>query len=164
MSSRHLSRIVVMQSLYEWDLRPDEDPLKVAARNMQNFAEDVDREFVIANLNGTLTHLSFIDDLIAKAAPEWPLEQVSPIDKSILRLAIYEILNSQDVPPKVVINEAVELGKAYGGDNTSKFINGVLGTIFREHPRGEVKVIKGKEQRDGKKRSRTVRKKDRDTI
>jgi N utilization substance protein B len=162
MSSRHLSRIVIMQSLYEWDLRPEEDPMVIAARNMENFSEDVDRTFVTSTLQGTLKHLSRLDEQIAKAAPEWPLEQVSPIDKSILRLAVHEILFSKDVPPKVVINEAVELGKAYGGDNTGKFVNGVLGTIFRESSRYKNEVH-GKEQH-GQSKSRRVRKKNQDTV
>jgi len=151
-----------MQSLYEWDLRPGEDPATIAGRNIQNFAEDVDRDFVMQNLTGTLEHLSEIDTLVTKAAPEWPLEQVSPIDKSILRLAVYEILNSKDVPPKVVINEAVELGKSYGGDNTGKFVNGVLGTIYRESDRYIQED--GKEQRHGRAKSRRIRKKNQDTV
>lgn len=162
MSSRHLSRIVVMQSLYEWDLRPDEDPMQIAARNIQNFSEDVDKDFVISNLKGSLEHLSEIDGLIGKAAPEWPLEQISPIDKSILRLAIFEILNSSDVPPKVIINEAVELGKSYGGDNTGKFVNGVLGTVYRESRR-YVEEDNGKDYQHDSKPQR-IRKKGRDTI
>ena len=151
-----------MQSLYEWDLRPDEDPMQIAARNIQNFAEDVDKDFVITNLKGSLERLPEIDGLIGKAAPEWPLEQVSPIDKSILRLAIYEIMNSQDVPPKVIINEAVELGKAYGGDNTGKFVNGVLGTVYRESDR-YVEEDTRKEPPHGTT-SKRVRKKGTDTV
>lgn len=135
--------------------------MQVAARNIQNFAEDVDKDFVVENLKGSLENLSTIDELIGRAAPEWPLEQISPIDKSILRLAIFEILNSRDVPPKVVINEAVELGKAYGGDNTSKFINGVLGTVYRESEKYEESEEK---EPNGGQRSRKVRKKDQDTV
>lgn len=161
MPSRHLSRIVVMQSLYEWDLRPDEDPMVIATRNIENFSEDVDREFVVKNLKGSLQHLANIDSLIAKAAPEWPLEQISPIDKSILRLAVHEILHSSDVPPKVIINEAVELGKAYGGDNTGKFINGVLGTIYRESSRYREEEGKIHAKKD---RSRRVRRENRNTV
>jgi len=153
-----------MQSLYEWDLRPEEDPMNIASRNMQQFVEDVDQQFVSANLRGSLENLKAIDALIAKAAPEWPLEQISPIDKSILRLAVYEIMNSSDVPPKVIINEAVELGKAYGGDNTGKFVNGVLGTIYRESDRYKHEEQDGKEQQNGGKKSRRVRNKNRDTI
>ena len=150
-----------MQSLYEWDLRPEEDPMNIATRNIQQFAEDVDREFVVSNLKGALANLATIDLLITKAAPEWPLEQVSPIDKSILRLAVHEIINSNDVPPKVIINEAVELGKSYGGDNTGKFVNGVLGTIYRESDR-----YKGEEKENDhdQRKPRRARKKNRDTV
>lgn len=164
-----------MQSLYEWDLRPDEDPLKIADRNIKNFEEDVDRDFVVRYMNETLKELPDIDGKIEKAAPEWPLEQVSPIDKAILRLGIYELLYTKDVPPKVIINEAVELGKTYGGDNTSKFVNGVLGTIYRESPnynpgdevevpKDEVLVTTKEAERLHGKGSRKVRKKDRDTV
>ena len=135
--------------------------MHIATRNIQQFAEDVDREFVVNNLKGALANLGPIDTLITKAAPEWPLEQVSPIDKSILRLAVYEILNSDDVPPKVIINEAVELGKSYGGENTGKFVNGVLGTIYRESDRYKEE---GKENDHVNRKPRRARKKNRDTV
>jgi N utilization substance protein B len=159
MPSRHLSRIVVMQSLYEWDLRPDEDPLKIAERNIKNFEEDVDREFVTRYMTETLKDLPKIDEKIEKAAPEWPLEQVSPIDKAILRLGIYELLYTKDVPPKVIINEAVELGKTYGGENTSKFVNGVLGTIYRESPN-----YNPEDEESHGQEPQSIRKEDRDTV
>lgn len=153
-----------MQSLYEWDMRPDDDPMQIAVRNMENFAEDVDRDFVVTNLKGAIENLSGVDELIAKAAPEWPLEQVSPIDKSILRLAIHEILHSPDVPPKVIINEAVELGKSYGGDNTGKFVNGVLGTVYRGSNRFKEESVQLKGEVKNGPKSRRTRKKNKDTI
>lgn len=135
--NRHLSRIVVIQSLYEWDFREGSNLQDILARNIKNFEKDVDKEFTIANAEGVKSNLDGLDKKIIEVAPEWPIEQVALIDKAILRLAIYELLHCQDVPPKVVINEAVELAKTYGGENSSKFINGVLGTIYRQSDRYE---------------------------
>lgn len=130
--NRHLSRTIAMQTLYEWDLRRGEEILPIMERNIQEFQDDADADYIGTMVSGVTTHEAAIDDLIVKAAPEWPLEQISPIDKAILRLAIQELLYSSDeIPPKVAINEAVELAKLFGGENSSKFINGVLGTIYR---------------------------------
>ena len=133
MANRHFSRIQTVQALYEWDFRKDEDPKDILQRNIQESgAKDVDLEFVKKILAGVTSQVGEIDKIIAGAAPEWPLEQIATIDKTILRLAIFELLYSDDVPPKVAIDEAVELAKSFGGDNSSKFINGVLGAVFRK--------------------------------
>ncbi|OGD57313.1 transcription antitermination factor NusB [Candidatus Berkelbacteria bacterium RBG_13_40_8] len=129
--NRHLSRVIIMQTLYEWDFRPKSDIGSIKQRNIDNYQEDADTEFIDTTIEGVRNNIKEIDALIAEAAPEWPLEQISAIDKTILRIAIFEILHSDDVPPKVAINEAVELGKTFGGENSSKFINGVLGTVYR---------------------------------
>ncbi|MEX1052079.1 MAG: transcription antitermination factor NusB [Patescibacteria group bacterium] len=129
--NRHLSRTVAMQSLYEWDFHPGGDILKIAERVMGPVKDDVDVEYTNRVLEGTVKHAEEIDKLITDAAPEWPLEQISIIDKSILRLSAYELLHDDDIPPKVAINEAVEIAKTFGGENSSKFINGVLGTLYR---------------------------------
>ena len=97
--------------------------------------KDIDVEYLNRVVEGTMKNLKLIDSLIEQAAPEWPLEQISVIDKSILRLASYELLKDKDIPPKVAINEAVEIAKTFGGDNSSKFINGVLGTLYRQSDR-----------------------------
>lgn len=120
-----------MQSLYEWDFHPGGDILKIAERVMGPVKDDVDVEYANRVLEGTIKHTDEIDKLITDAAPEWPLDQISIIDKSILRLAAYELLHDDDIPPKVAINEAVEIAKTFGGENSSKFINGVLGTLYR---------------------------------
>lgn len=130
--NRHLSRVIIMQTLYEWDFRPDSDIAAIKQRNIDNYEEDADTDFINQTIDGTLKNIKEADELIVKAAPEWPLEQISAIDKTILRIAIFELLYSNEVPPKVAINEAVELGKTFGGENSSKFINGVLGTIYRQ--------------------------------
>jgi len=133
--NRHLSRTIAMQSLYEWDFHPGGDILKIADRVAEPVVKDVDVEYVHRVVEGTVQYADEIDGLIAKAAPEWPLDQISVIDKSILRLAGYELLKDQDIPPKVAINEAVEIAKTFGGENSSKFINGVLGTLYRQSDR-----------------------------
>lgn len=128
--NRHLSRMVAMQTLYEWDFRDESDINEINERNIKEYENDVDDKFISFLVFGVKEKLNELDDLIVNSAPEWPLEQISLIDKSILRLAIFELLHSENVPPKVVINEAVELAKQFSGENSSKFINGVLGTIF----------------------------------
>jgi len=124
-----------MQTLYEWDFRPTGSLEEIKKRNIDNYEEDADQEFIDETISGVKDNVKEEDELITKAAPEWPLEQISTIDKTILRISIFEILHSDEVPPKVAINEAVELGKTFGGENSSKFINGVLGTIYRNSPR-----------------------------
>lgn len=133
--NRHLSRMILMQSLYEWDIRPQENLDNIIERNISQYEADVDHDFIGKIKEGITKHVKEIDGLIANAAPEWPLEQVAVIDKTILRIAIEELLYADEVPVKVAINEAVELAKAFGGDNSSKFINGVLGTLYRQSDR-----------------------------
>jgi len=129
--NRHLSRSIVMQTLFEWDFRQKENPFDVAKRHFKLFKDDVDQEYVNRTIKGVMRNLAKIDAQITAAASEWPIEQIAPLDKNILRLAIYELLFTSEIPPKVAINEAVELAKTYGSDNSSKFVNGVLGTIYR---------------------------------
>ncbi len=124
-----------MQTIYEWDFRPERNIQEIKKRNIDNYKDDADEEFINLTIKGVIDSIEEGDKLITEAAPEWPLEQISPIDKTILRIAIYEILHSDDIPPKVAINEAVELGKTFGGENSSKFVNGVLGTIYRNSDR-----------------------------
>lgn len=125
-----------MQTLYEYDFRGGTDtPLDRPAtleRNLGEFSEAIDdKNFVHDIVEGVQTHEAEIDGIIGPAAPEWPVDQIAKIDKVILRIGVYELLIKKDVPPKVAINEAVELAKAFGGENSSKFVNGVLGTIYR---------------------------------
>lgn len=131
--NRHLSRMVAMQTLYEWDFREGSDLEEILDRNVSEYSGDVEKEYVDQAVRGVIKDIPNIDKEIALSAPEWPLEQISLIDKTILRLAIFELLQSVNVPPKVCINEAVELSKQFGGENSSKFINGVLGTVYERH-------------------------------
>ena len=133
--NRHLSRTVAMQSLYEWSFHPGGDIVEISHRVMKQVEKDIDTEYLDRVIKGTAEAIEEIDSLVAKAAPEWPIDQISVIDKSILRLAGYELLKDKDIPPKVAINEAVEIAKTFGGENSSKFINGVLGTLYRQSDR-----------------------------
>ena len=123
-SNRHLGRIVAFQTLYEFDFRGGESsglvPADIAQRNLDQYNEVLkDRKFVTDMVAGVLQSLVKLDDKIAPAAPEWPVEQIARVDKIVLRMAIYELMFEKDVPPKVVINEAVELAKSFGGENSS---------------------------------------------
>lgn len=135
-SNRHLGRIVAMQTLYEHDFRGGDDAKlelsPILERNLDEFRSSIDdTNFVEDLVDGVHSSREQVDGIIGPAAPEWPVEQIAKIDKIILRIGVYELMIKRDVPPKVAINEAVELAKTFGGENSSKFINGVLGTIYR---------------------------------
>ncbi|MDO5343676.1 MAG: transcription antitermination factor NusB [Candidatus Saccharibacteria bacterium] len=137
-SNRHLGRIIALQTLYECEFRQevgddDVDQSAVVARNLEKYQSSVDDvDFVKRLVSGVLAHVAEIDAALRPLAPEWPLEQIARIDRSVLRLGLYELVFAEEkVPPKVVINEAVELAKAFGSDNSGKFVNGVLGTAYR---------------------------------
>ena len=136
MATRHLARSIILQSLYEWDFyNQKEDLTKILERNMLEFGPGIDEpEFVWNLMNNIISHKKEIDNIITKAAPEWPIEQISIVDRNVLRLGLFELLyaDRKEVPPKVAINEAIEIAKNYGGPNSGKFINGVLGTVYRE--------------------------------
>lgn len=137
MASRHLSRSIAMQSLYEWDFygKKPEDLQKIAEKNIKEFGPGLeDQSFVWELITGVVKNLSQIDKIIEKAAPEWPIEQITIVDRNVLRIGLFELLfgDKTAVPPKVAINEAIELAKTFGGESSGKFINGVLGTVFKE--------------------------------
>lgn len=143
MATRHLARSIVLQSLYEWDFGDKKlDLKKIVERNLNEFAPGLDEpDFVWRIVNGVSEHLDNLDDIIRKAAPDWPLERVAIVDRNALRIGLYELLhaNPEEVPPKVAINEAIEIAKNYGGPNSGKFINGVLGTVYKELEASKVK-------------------------
>ncbi len=136
-SNRHLGRIVALQTLYEQDFRLESGDTSfdlglVLKRNIARYESTVDDVFFIEELvQGVAKHEKELDDELRPLAPEWPIEQIARMDRVVLRMGLYELKYENDVPPKVVINEAVELAKAFGGDNSSKFINGVLGTALK---------------------------------
>jgi N utilization substance protein B len=126
-----------MQSLYEWDFK-GKDPAQleeIVNHNIKEFGPGLeDDSFVWGLVRGVIEHLPKLDKIIEKSAPEWPIEQITIIDRNVLRIGLYELLfgNRKEVPPKVAINEAIELAKTFGGESSGRFINGVLGTIYRE--------------------------------
>jgi len=137
MANRHLSRSIALQSLFEWDFRGKKpDSLKaITKHNIHEFAPGVDdTDFMYDLVLGVVKNLTDIDQLITESAPDWPLEQITTVDRNVLRLGIYELKYAQadDVPPKVAINEAIELAKTFGGASSGKFVNGVLGTIYKK--------------------------------
>jgi len=126
-----------MQSLYEWDFkgRKKEQLAPILERNLAEFGSGLeDTSFVQQLVTGVIEHLEQLDAIIEKAAPQWPLDQIAIVDRNILRLGLYELLfgKRDEVPPKVAINEAIELAKSFGGESSGRFVNGVLGTVYRE--------------------------------
>lgn len=143
MANRHLSRSIVLQTLFEWDFMSEEkdkiwtnqkthESLK---RNLKEFAPGLEDDvFVFSLTEEIFKKIGVIDEIIKKAAPEWPLHKISVVDRNILRIGLTELLfgDRKEVPPKVAINEAIELAKTFGGENSSKFVNGVLGAVYKE--------------------------------
>jgi transcription antitermination protein NusB len=141
-SNRHLGRIIALQTLYEEDFRrsagdKDLDLEAVLSRNIARYEGTVDdQEFIERLVRGVHERASELDTTLQPIAPEWPIEQIARMDRVILRMGLYELTYEPDIPPKVVINEAVELAKAFGSENSSKFVNGVLGTALRQRDGG----------------------------
>ncbi len=155
-SNRHLGRIISLQSLYEYEFRlkagdASADIDTIVAKNIEPYSKALgDTEFVYALSKGVVDNMKKLDEELRPLAPEWPIDTIAAIDRNVLRIGLFE-LESRTVPPKVAINEAVELAKAFGSDNSSKFVNGVLGTAFKELGLGET---------EGKKDAKSDSKKD----
>ena len=137
MASRHLSRSIAMQSLYEWDFYGQQKGSleKIVERNIKEFGPGLqDASFVEKLVKGVSSNLDKIDKIMEKAAPEWPIDQITIVDRNVLRLGLFELLfeDKEEVPPKVAINESIELAKKFGGESSGKFINGVLGTVYKQ--------------------------------
>ncbi len=137
-SNRHLGRIVALQTLYEYEFRVQSADKTVniddiLERNLDRYEATIDdKEFVSSLVKGVLGNQTDLDNKIQPIAPDWPVDQIARVDRNVLRIGLYELIHStESVPPKVAINEAIELAKAFGSDNSSKFINGVLGTAYR---------------------------------
>lgn len=137
-SNRHLGRIIALQTLYEQEFRAEcgDDKLdlsKILSRNISRYRDMVDdHEFIKKLVSGVSLRSAELDAILQPIAPEWPIDQIARMDRLVLRIGAYELVFGKDAPPKVVINEAVELAKAFGGENSSKFVNGVLGTVLRQ--------------------------------
>lgn len=136
MSNRHLARSVALQALFEWDFRsqPTAGLPAIVEHDIKEFAPGIneDADFSKELTQGVIDNLEALDETIRAYAPEWPLEQTTLVDRNILRLGIYELKIARAVPPKVAINEAIELAKSFGGPSSGKFVNGVLGAIFKK--------------------------------
>jgi N utilization substance protein B len=155
MANRHLSRSVVLQSLFEWDSRgqKDNEIEDIIKRNVQEFAPGVaDITFIDSLTKGILAKKTDLAEVIEKAAPEWPLDKISPVDRNVLRLGLYELLfaDREEVPAKVAINESIELAKTFGGETSGRFVNGVLGAVYKElgEPGKDAEPIKKKKIED----------------
>jgi N utilization substance protein B len=138
-SNRHLGRIIALQTLFEQDFRRAADDVdfdlgEVLRRNIARYEATVDdTDFITELVKGVAEREAELDTELQPVAPEWPIDQIARMDRVILRMGLYELKYGNGVPPKVVINEAVELAKAFGSENSSKFVNGVLGTVLRLH-------------------------------
>lgn len=155
MATRHLVRSVVLQALYEWDFyHRKKDITEILERDLKEFAPGIDEpDFAWRILKGIIEHLAEIDKILVRAAPEWPLDKIAMVERNVLRIGLYELLyaDREEVPPKVAINEAIEVAKNYGGPNSVKFINGVLGTVYREMEKENPSESSEKEKsKDGK--------------
>lgn len=166
-SNRHLGRIIVLQTLYEEELRQeatdgDFDLDEVLQRNIGRYKDMLDDvNFIEKLVKGVSKQAKDLDAQLQPVAPEWPIDQIARMDRLVLRIGLYELQNEADVPPKVVINEAVELAKAFGGDNSSKFVNGVLGTLLREkEEKSAPKAKKDTAKKPAAKKSTTNKKLD----
>ena len=134
MSNRHLARAIAMQSLYEWDFYGgSRDVSEMAKRNLSEQPESFDEtDFALSIVNGVMDKQNEIDKAIATFAPDWPLAKITTVDRNILRIGVYELMFNHDIPSKVAINEAIELAKTFGGESSGKFVNGVLGAVYRD--------------------------------
>lgn len=137
MASRHLSRSIAMQSLYEWDFYNKKPDIleNIVKRNIKEFGPGLkDEVFIWELVTGVVSNLTKIDKIIEKSAPEWPISQINIVDRNVLRIGLFELIfgDKEEVPSKVAINEAIELAKTFGGESSGKFVNGVLGTVYKE--------------------------------
>ncbi len=137
MANRHLARSVVLQTLFEWDFngKTIAEPATILARNVEEFAPGMkDFSFARDLFDLTMKKQTLIDEIIEKAAPDWPMDKIAIVDRNVLRIGLAELLfgNKEEVPPKVAINEAIELAKTFGGEKSGKFVNGVLGAVYKE--------------------------------
>ncbi len=135
MSNRHLARTLAMQALFNWDFNGKKENIfeDIVSGIFSNFAPDFDDQGFVKNLiSGVVKNIDAIDKYIIKYATEWPLEQITMVDRNILRIGVYELVFDENIPAKVAINEAIEIAKTFGGASSGKFVNGVLGAIYKD--------------------------------
>lgn len=167
-SNRHLGRVIVLQSLYEYECRtlakdPEVDLDVIIAKNIEPYEGTLgDTEFVYELTHKVAENIDTLDKALAPMAPEWPISAIAAVDRNVLRIGLYELSECHDtVPPKVAINEAVELAKAFGSDSSSRFVNGVLGTAFKKlgltvEEKNESKRNDSKEDSEGSAKAKTT--------
>ncbi|HAL50189.1 TPA: transcription antitermination factor NusB [Candidatus Uhrbacteria bacterium] len=152
MSNRHLSRTMVMQCLFEWDFQGRDSSRidEVVAYIKEEFAPNFDDDgYVLRQTHAVIDSVDKIDETLVTFAPEWPIDEMTNTDRNILRLGVYELKFDEKIPAKVAINEAIELGKAFGGEASGKFVNGVLGAVFRDMiAKGAEKQIDKEEEKE----------------
>ena len=149
MSNRHLARTIAMQTLFEWDYKGKNKNTidEIINYNFDAFAPIYnDHSFTEQLVQGVIKNIAKIDAQIKEFAPDWPLEQITTVDRNILRIGIYELIFNPNIPSKVAINEAIEIAKAYGGESSGKFVNGVLGSIYKKE--GKVEKTEDKESKN----------------
>lgn len=156
MSNRHLARTISMQSLYQWDFqgKPTKKEVNdIISFNLKEFAPDFDdKGFISDLLDGVIGNVEKIDEVITKYAPDWPIDQITNVDRNILRIGVYELKISETIPSKVAINEAIELAKTFGGESSGRFVNGVLGAIYKDMViKGEIKEVDKTDSKKDKK-------------
>jgi N utilization substance protein B len=143
MSNRHIARTIAMQTLFLWDFseQPKIDLAPLVNQNYDNFAPNLsDRDFTLSIVNGVIDNVAKINEYIIRYATEWPLDQITLVDRNILRVGVYELIYNADIPAKVAINEAIEIAKKFGGESSGKFVNGVLGAVYKDlDAKGEIK-------------------------
>ncbi len=150
MSHRHLARSIIMQVLYQWDFRgkPTAALPAIIEQNVEEFGGGLESnlEYIKETVTGVIENIEKIDQIILSHAPHWPMEQMSLVDRNILRIGVYELAIVENIPNRVAINEAIELAKNFGGPSSGKFVNGILGAMYNEMPKEDVKVDEQKNQ------------------
>lgn len=159
MANRHLARSIAMQSLYEWDFTEERhhssDIEQIVSHNLEEFGPGLeDHEFTRELVHNVIDHRASLDEVIQKYAPDWPIEQITRVDRNVLRIGIYEIKFTDNIPSRVAINEAIELAKTFGGEASGRFVNGVLGAIYNDmktdHTLKEVDLVPPKTKEEKK--------------
>ena len=155
MSNRHLARTIAMQTLFSWDFngKKEKNLNDLIEQNFKQFAPKFnDHGFVKGMINGVIKNEEEIDRYITKYATEWPLDQITIVDRNILRIGVYELVFDREIPSKVAINEAIEIAKTFGGESSGKFVNGVLGAIYKD----AAEIIKKTEEPEAEAREEQI--------
>lgn len=161
MSNRHLSRTIALQSLYQWDFlgKPEDRLSEIVSFNREEFAPKFDDEgFIDALIEGVVDRIDELDDIITQFAPNWPIDAITVIDRNVLRMGVFELKFAERIPAKVAINEAIELAKGFGGQASGRFVNGVLGAIYKDMvSRGDIKDVDKEKKKEKKEETEEIK-------